>query len=80
MKKFLLFVVVAALFVMAPTAVAQMTEVGPGEGQVDIIAWAGYIERGDTIQRMTGSPNLKNKRAAWSTSRPPQPRMRWLRS
>lgn len=48
MKKFLLFVVVAALFVMAPTAVAQMTEVGPGEGQVDIIAWAGYIERGDT--------------------------------
>ncbi|MEB2366120.1 MAG: ABC transporter substrate-binding protein [Chloroflexota bacterium] len=33
---------------MAPTAVAQMTEVGPGEGQVDIIAWAGYIERGDT--------------------------------
>jgi putative spermidine/putrescine transport system substrate-binding protein len=25
-----------------------MTEVGPGEGQLDIIAWAGYIERGET--------------------------------
>ena len=25
-----------------------MTEVGEGEGQVDIIAWAGYIERGET--------------------------------
>jgi len=48
MKKFLLLVVVAALFVMAPAAFAQMTEVGPGEGQVDIIAWPGYIERGET--------------------------------
>jgi len=25
-----------------------MQEIGEGEGQVDIIAWAGYIERGDT--------------------------------
>jgi len=25
-----------------------MTEIGEGEGQVDIIAWAGYIERGET--------------------------------
>jgi putative spermidine/putrescine transport system substrate-binding protein len=25
-----------------------MTEVGPGEGQLDIVAWAGYIERGET--------------------------------
>lgn len=24
------------------------TEIGPGEGEVSIIAWAGYIERGDT--------------------------------
>ena len=29
-------------------ALAQMTEVGPGEGQVNIVAWAGYIERGET--------------------------------
>jgi putative spermidine/putrescine transport system substrate-binding protein len=34
---------------LAPTlALAQMTEIGPGEGQVDIVAWAGYIERGET--------------------------------
>ncbi len=26
----------------------MMKEVGPGEGQVDIVAWAGYIERGET--------------------------------
>ncbi len=29
-------------------ALAQMTEVGEGEGQVNIVAWAGYIERGET--------------------------------
>lgn len=27
---------------------AATTAVGPGEGQVDIVAWAGYIERGET--------------------------------
>jgi putative spermidine/putrescine transport system substrate-binding protein len=27
---------------------AQVTAVGDGEGQVNIVAWAGYIERGDT--------------------------------
>jgi len=26
----------------------MLSEVGPGEGQVSIVAWAGYIERGET--------------------------------
>ena len=26
----------------------MMTEVGAGEGRLDIIAWPGYIERGET--------------------------------
>jgi putative spermidine/putrescine transport system substrate-binding protein len=29
-------------------AQAQMTEIGPGEGELSIVAWAGYIERGET--------------------------------
>jgi putative spermidine/putrescine transport system substrate-binding protein len=29
-------------------AMAQLTEVGTGEGQLNIVAWAGYIERGET--------------------------------
>jgi putative spermidine/putrescine transport system substrate-binding protein len=29
-------------------AVAQVKEIGAGEGQVNIIAWPGYIERGET--------------------------------
>lgn len=39
-----------ALSVMAPgLASAEMkTEIGAGEGQVNIVAWAGYIERGET--------------------------------
>jgi putative spermidine/putrescine transport system substrate-binding protein len=27
---------------------AMVQSIGPGEGQVDIVAWPGYIERGDT--------------------------------
>lgn len=34
---------------VAPVAAQEMKkEIGPGEGQVDILAWAGYIERGAT--------------------------------
>ena len=33
---------------LAMPALAQMDAVGEGEGQVDIVAWAGYIERGET--------------------------------
>ena len=32
-------------------AQAMLTEIGPGEGQVDIVAWAGYIERGETDKK-----------------------------
>lgn len=33
---------------VATGAVAQMTEIGEGEGALSIVAWAGYIERGET--------------------------------
>ncbi len=42
----------AALLASLATAVtpafAEMTEVGASEGQVNIVAWPGYIERGET--------------------------------
>jgi len=31
-------------------ALAQVTAIGAGEGQVNIVAWAGYIERGETVK------------------------------
>lgn len=38
----------SASLALNPVFAAEMTAVGKGEGQVDIVAWAGYIERGDT--------------------------------
>ena len=40
----------ASAIALAPAfpAAAQMTSIGPGEGQVNIVAWAGYIESGKT--------------------------------
>jgi putative spermidine/putrescine transport system substrate-binding protein len=48
MKKVRLLLTFVFVFVLAPTIFAQLDAVGEGEGQVDIIAWAGYIERGQT--------------------------------
>ena len=38
-----------ALFAVGGTALAEMPKaIGAGEGEVDIVAWPGYIERGET--------------------------------
>ncbi len=47
--RFLLSTAVTVLVAAQPVLAQMMTEVGPGEGQVDIVAWPGYIERGDTM-------------------------------
>jgi putative spermidine/putrescine transport system substrate-binding protein len=49
--KLLALLLVALALVPLSSAAAQqapMQSVGEGEGEVDIIAWPGYIERGDT--------------------------------
>ncbi|MFC3183145.1 ABC transporter substrate-binding protein [Cypionkella sinensis] len=38
----------ASLATAVTPALAEMTEVGASEGQVNIVAWPGYIERGET--------------------------------
>jgi putative spermidine/putrescine transport system substrate-binding protein len=49
MKTFKLMGTSALAVVIGITPVlAQITEVGAGEGQLNIVAWAGYIERGET--------------------------------
>jgi putative spermidine/putrescine transport system substrate-binding protein len=52
MRKAFLLVLLLALLVPLSVALAQapapLSELGAGEGQVDIIAWPGYIERGET--------------------------------
>jgi putative spermidine/putrescine transport system substrate-binding protein len=47
MKKLLISTTILA-FASSNLALAQMTEVGPGEGELSIVAWPGYIERGET--------------------------------
>ena len=44
------FAIAAAAFAVATPVTAQkaVQKLGKGEGQVDIVAWAGYIERGAT--------------------------------
>lgn len=51
MKRGLLFLFCLCMLFPLSLALGQdapMTEVGAGEGALDIIAWAGYIERGET--------------------------------
>lgn len=43
-----LSVVLASTAVCLLTPAASAASLGPGEGAVDIVAWAGYIERGET--------------------------------
>jgi putative spermidine/putrescine transport system substrate-binding protein len=45
-SRFLMALTAAALG--ATPAVARMDKIGKGEGVVDIVAWPGYIERGET--------------------------------
>ena len=53
MRKFLILVLAlgAVMLLGVHAAVAQgtmKTEVGDGEGELDIVAWVGYVERGET--------------------------------
>lgn len=36
------------------TANEMLMELGEGEGALNIVAWAGYIERGETNPNLTG--------------------------
>jgi putative spermidine/putrescine transport system substrate-binding protein len=51
MKKIKLWGTSALAILIATTpTVAQVTAIGDGEGEVSIVAWAGYIERGETMK------------------------------
>ena len=39
---------IASSFAANVVAAEMLKEIGPGEGEVSIVAWAGYIERGET--------------------------------
>ncbi len=61
----------------APPAAAAPTAL---EGQLDIVAWPGYIERGETDKSYDWVTSSRRSPGARSTSRPPARRMKWCRS
>src|SRR4030095_4122767 len=49
MKSTCIAAAVIVLFAVGGTALAEMPKsIGEGEGEVDIVAWPGYVERGET--------------------------------
>lgn len=48
MKKISVVLLLVILVLGVSATTAQMTSVGAGEGEVDIVAWPGYIERGES--------------------------------
>jgi len=54
--------VVAAAAMLAATATqARMDKIGKGEGVVDIVAWPGYIERGETDKKFDWVSDFEKK-------------------
>ena len=54
---------VAAVFALQgqATAAGMKTEIGAGEGVVDIVAWPGYIERGETDKNFDWVTDFESK-------------------
>jgi hypothetical protein len=67
------------LFAAATAQADMMTKVGPGEGEVDIVAWPGYIERGANDKNYDWVTDSRSRPAARSMPRPPAPPTRWCR-
>ncbi len=63
MRMLLPAVVVALAAAGAPDglAAAEMKKVGKGEGQLDIVAWPGYIERGETDKKYDWVTDFEKK-------------------
>ena len=48
MNRLLMTTTLLAFTVSSTAAFAQMTAVGEGEGALNIVAWPGYVERGES--------------------------------
>ena len=57
--------------------VDMMKELGAGEGQVNVVAWAGYVENGSTDPMLTGSLVSKKKLVVKLMLRTAQHQMTW---
>ena len=60
-------------------ALAQITEVGASEGQLNIVAWAGYIERGETDKAYDWVTKFEADSGCKVAVKTAGTRMRWSR-
>jgi putative spermidine/putrescine transport system substrate-binding protein len=58
---------------------ASAAGLGKGEGEVDIVAWPGYIRRGESDKNYDWVTDFEKRPAARSTSRPQAHPTKWLR-
>ena len=59
-RTFVSVIAIAALTGLA-SAAEMKKEIGPGEGQVNIVAWPGYIERGETDKKFDWVTDFEKK-------------------
>ena len=63
MKQKILTGIASALLALGTTqalAAEMLTKIGKAEGQVNIVAWPGYIERGETDPNFDGVTSFEN--------------------
>ena len=68
----------AAIVVVQPLS-AQMTEIGEPEGELRIVAWPGYIERGETMAEFDWVTSFEEATGCMSGCRRRTPPTRWWR-
>jgi Spermidine/putrescine-binding periplasmic protein len=67
-----------ALLVLGGAALAEMPKaVGEGEGEVDIVAWPGYIERGETDKNYDWVTAFEKETGCKVNVKTPAPPTRW---
>ena len=66
-----------SMTLMTAQAAEPPTSLDKPEGRLDIIAWPGYIERGQTINNMIGSRSLRKIPAARSMLKQRPLLMKW---
>ena len=47
-------------FVSLPLFAAPLQSLGSGEGELNVVAWAGYLERGETVEAFEAYMNKHN--------------------
>ena len=65
--------------IKAPEGPKALTKLGEGEGEVNLIAWAGYVEDGSTDPKVDWVTDFEKETGASERPRSATRRTRWSR-